>query len=244
MSPTAATATERPASAPPRPAGAARPTVRPLRVGVDGHLDDAAVRDIFLATLVLGRPLPHQRHPVLDRYADLCLGWYLGAGRPDAALVEDGDGPAGYALVCADGPAHRRWTTRRAIRFGAGAALAAARPGCPAAVRSFVGHRARDAAVLVRGSAAPPAPVHAHLNLRPGVRATWAGRQLADHVDAVCRRVGALAWYGEINAPAGRRAAALERLGGEVVARAPNRTLSALLGAEVERLTVVRHLPV
>jgi hypothetical protein len=85
--------------------------------------------------------------------------------------------------------------------------------------------------------------VHAHLNLRPGLRAGWAGRWLADHVDAVCRRAGAPAWYGEINAPAGRRAAALERLGGEVVDRAPNRTLSALIGAEVERLTVLRRLP-
>jgi hypothetical protein len=51
------------------------------------------------------------------------------------------------------------------------------------------------------------------------------------------------AWWGEINARAGRRVAALGRWGSEVVARQPNRTLTWLADAPVERLTVVRHVP-
>jgi hypothetical protein len=86
-------------------------------------------------------------------------------------------------------------------------------------------------------------PVHVHLNLMPSVRAGRGGRLLAARADELCRRLGAFGWYGEINARAGRRASALQRLGGEIVRRSPNRTLTWVMGAPVERLTVVRRLP-
>jgi hypothetical protein len=86
-------------------------------------------------------------------------------------------------------------------------------------------------------------PAHAHLNLTPSVRAGRGGRLLGDHIDSRVRRAGLPGWYGEINAIAGRRAAALERLGGEIVHRAHNHTLSAFAHRRIDRLTVVRRLP-
>jgi hypothetical protein len=52
---------------------------------------------------------------------------------------------------------------------------------------------------------------------------------------------GLSGWYGEINAVEGRRAKALELLG-SIVHKAPNHTLSWLVGQPVERLTLVRSL--
>jgi hypothetical protein len=67
---------------------------------------------------------------------------------------------------------------------------------------------------------------------------------LADFVDEACRTAGRHAWYGEINARAGRRAAAIVRhWGADIVHRAPNHTLSRMLAEPVERLTVRRVVP-
>jgi hypothetical protein len=81
---------------------------------------------------------------------------------------------------------------------------------------------------------------HAHFNATaPG----WLpGRLLADHVDAVVAASGFEAWYGEMNARAGRRVAALRRWGAEIISRRPNATLTWLAGAPVERLTVLRRV--
>jgi len=69
------------------------------------------------------------------------------------------------------------------------------------------------------------------------------GRMLAEHVDAVLRAKGIDAWYGEVNAPRGRRAAALERWGARVVDRVDNHTFSWLCHMPIERLTIVRPVP-
>ncbi len=82
------------------------------------------------------------------------------------------------------------------------------------------------------------------MNLDRSVRGTRAALMLVDHVDDVCRSLGAVGWYGEVNARVGRRATALERLVGPVVDRTPNRTASWLVGKPVERLTVVRPVAV
>jgi hypothetical protein len=83
---------------------------------------------------------------------------------------------------------------------------------------------------------------HAHLSTCDAMGGL-PGRLLADHVDTVVAAAGFAAWSGEINPRAGRRVAALGRWGAEVVARHPNRTLSWLSGAPVERLTIVRTVP-
>lgn len=211
--------------------------IRALRDG-----DDDAIAEIFRSTLVLGADLAAPP-PDLDRYQALCLGWYLGAGRPDAAVVEGADGRVvGYALVCAAPDSHRRWTRRAGVRFAAGVALRwAARRYPPEAIR-FHRLRLRDGWTLWRHSPRVLAGLgHAHLNLLPEARAGQAGRLLAAHVDGRVAHAGLPGWFGEINAAPGTRARALERLGGAVVHRAPNHTLTALVGQPIERLTVVRR---
>jgi hypothetical protein len=93
------------------------------------------------------------------------------------------------------------------------------------------------------GSPPPPFAAHAHVNVLPDRLASWAGLSLVRSVDERCRRAGLPGWFGEINAPVGKRASALERIVGPVVHRAPNHTLSWLMGRPVERLTVARTLP-
>lgn len=207
-------------------------TIRPLRAG-----DDPAVRALFRATLALGRPAPF---PLPAGYEGLCLDWYLGPGRDAAAVLCDHDGEVrGYVLVCLDEPAHRRWALPRAVAWAVRSAGTAARGGAEGA---FVRHRAADALAARRAAPASPHPVHAHWSVARGARTGRSGRLLAAHVDRVCADHGLAGWYGEINAPAGRRAAALEHLGGRVVHRQRNATLSWLTGREVERLTVARDL--
>lgn len=209
-------------------------TVRPLDDG-----DDDAVRDIFWSTIQLGSPLVEVTR--LHRYEELCLGWYLGPERHLVRLLCNGDRPVGYVLMGTGDPDHRRWVRRRAAMFAVTgvAALATRRVG-PVTAR-FVRLRLLDGWALRK--APDPMAVHIHLNLVRSARAGRGAHLLTAHVDAVCRRLGEPGWFGEVNAPVGRRSAALERLGFEVVHRAPNRTLSAMLERPIERLTVVRHLP-
>lgn len=208
-------------------------TVRPLR-----DTDDAAVREIFWSTLSLGQPVAGIA--ALDAYADLCLDWYLGPDRASAAVLDVDGEVGGYVLVGTKPEQHRRWTRRRALSFGGRTCLQllGGRHAPPAS--RFLWLRLRDGWELRRAPA--PAPAHAHMNLVRGVRTGSAAVLLRDHVDDVARRAGSPAWYGEINAPAGRRETALRRLGFDVVAQAPNRTLSWLTGTPVERLTVVREV--
>lgn len=65
---------------------------------------------------------------------------------------------------------------------------------------------------------------------------------LRPEIDARCAALGLPGWYGEINAPTGRRALALEVHGARVVHRAHNHTLSWLAQMPIERLTVARPL--
>lgn len=216
-----------------RPGGWA---VRPV-----GDGDAAPVRALFRATIALGRPLPFDL-PDLDAYERLCLDWYLGPGRDAAAVLTEGAEVRGYVLVCLDHTAYRRWAVPRALAWAArvGALLAARRYEPDAATFSRL--RLADGVAAWRSAPPPPQPVAMHFNVARGARAGDAGRRLAAHVDRLCRDRGLSGWYGEVNAAAGRRAAALERLGGRVVHRQRNATLSWLTGSPVERLTVERPL--
>lgn len=203
--------------------------------------DDAAVRALFRATVALGRPLPFDL-PDLGAYEHLCLDWYLGPGRDAAAVLTHQGEVRGYVLVCLDHTAYRRWAVPHAVVWAArvGALLAARRYGPEAA--TFARLRIADGLAGWRAAPRPPQPVAMHFNVARGARSGGAGLRLAAHVDGLCLDRGLSGWYGEINAPAGRRAAALERLGGRVVHRQPNATLSWLTGRAVERLTVERPL--
>jgi hypothetical protein len=203
--------------------------------------DEAELRRLFRETLVMGRPLPFC---LADggRYESLCLDWYLGNGRRDVAVVDAGGQIVGFALVCVDQVGYRRWVRARAARYALYSVLTLIRTSPRSSLSRFHRCRLRDGWVMMR-SPAPPFPAHAHTNVLAPQLARWAGKSLLNFVDERCRQAGLPGWYGEINAPVGRRASALERVVGPVVHRAPNHTLSWLMGGPIERLTVARTLP-
>lgn len=212
-------------------------TVRALAPG-----DDVEIERLFDATVLLGVGL--ERVPAaFDHYRRLSLGWYLGPGRADAAVAVDPSGTVvGYTLVCVDEAAASRYATTMAVRLGRHVAAAVLSGHLDRASRDFYWARTRDAGVLLAARRSPPAPVHAHLNVRQGARTLTVSRALVDHVDRRCRVAGHDVWYGEMNEREGTRRRALERLGGEVVHTAPNHTFTRLLGEPVQRLTLVRRL--
>ena len=216
-----------------------------LRIAPMERAHEQAVREIFRATLALGRPFPFStdgRQDHLAVYEELCVGWHLDDGLDDAAVLLDGDTIAGYAFVCLDVRAFERWQRRATARFLRIVLPRLALRRYPAPVDRFYELRIRDGWRTWRTRQTVPVLPHAHLNSVAG-GGELAGRLLADHVDTTCRRAGFTAWCGEINARAGRRTAALDRWGAEVVAHTPNATLSWLVGAPVERLTIVRRVP-
>ena len=204
--------------------------------------DDEAIAALFDSTLALGEPLGFDLARIAA-YRRLCLGWYLGPGRDDAAVAVDAaNRVVGYALVCTDEAAYERWMRPLAHRFIAGTfvALLTARLDRPST--RFYYDRARDAFALRDNHRMRPMPAHAHLNVGRTQRSGSIALALRDHIDARCRLAGHPGWSGEINARAGTRRRALERIGLEVVSSEVNHTLSRTLGTEVIRLTVVRHL--
>lgn len=203
--------------------------------------DDTAIEQLFDDTLLLGAAL--ERRPVaFDHYRRLSLGWYLGPGRDDTAVAVDASGAiVGYTLVCIDEAAASRWAVRSTLTLARHVATAGLLGRLDRDSRNFYRARLSDARVLVAARRTPPALVHAHLNVRHGVRTLTVSRLLVDHVDARCRAAGHDAWYGELNEREGSRRRALERLGADIVDCVPNRTLSTLLGEPVQRLTLVRR---
>jgi hypothetical protein len=211
---------------------------RPLQAG-----DDDAIAAIFDATVMLGAALD----PVpigFDAYRHVCLGWYLGPGRTDAAVAVDDDGAVvGYALVCTDEAAAATWSRNASVRFARRVVGAGVRGGLDRPSRSFYAARGRDAVRLAWRRTAPPATVHAHLNVVRSARSGSAALALIEHIDRTSGAAGADTWYGEMNERTGRRLTALRRLGLELVHAEPNHTLTGLLGEPVQRLTVIRHVP-
>ena len=214
----------------------AAPVVRPLIAR-----DEAELRRLFRDTLVMGRPLPFS---LADggRYESLCLDWYLGRGRHSASVVDIGGQIVGFALVCTDQAAYQRWVRARAARYTLYSLRVLFRTDPRSPISRFLRCRMRDGWVMMR-SPPPPFDAHAHVNVLPNRLVSWIGLSLVHCVDENCRRAGLPGWYGEINAPVGKRASALERIVGPVVHRAPNHTLSWLVGRPVERLTVARTIP-
>ena len=200
--------------------------------------DREEIRRIFASTLALGRPVSVGG---VGAYADFSLDWYLDGS--DAAQVHlERHHVTGYVLVCTDEDAYEAHRRRAALRYGRALLRTMANGHLDAEARRFHRLRIQDGWRLYRQGPVRPADAHIHLNLRPGARASQAGRRLVDAADQVVDRAGLDAWYAQINAPVGRRADALVRLGAEVIHRDENLTLTAWLGRPVERLTILRRL--
>ena len=204
--------------------------------------DAEQVRALFRATAAAGRPLQLPETDLVA-YASLCLDYYLvEEGAACAVLVED-DALTGYAMVALDHAAFERWIRPRALRWvGRGLGRIARAPGS----RSATFHRRRllDGISTLGRGVRPPMPAHIHINVRAGRRGVQAGFALAEHADVVVRAAGLPGYFGEVNVPRRRpgREHALRRLGGVVVHRQPNHTMSWLAGQPVERLTIARSL--
>jgi hypothetical protein len=212
--------------------------IRPLRAA-----DEPELRRVFRSTIALGHPVSDDADLVaaLRPYERLCLEWYLGPGREHASVLRDANTVVGYALVCVEPAAFARWQRRAGARFAVHVAPRLLFRRYPASIRRFYRLRLRDGWDRWRHSDDAVAGLpHAHFNAI--TTGGLPGRVLADHVDAVVAAAGFDSWYGEMNARAGRRIAALGRWGSEIVSRRPNGTLSWLTGTPVERLTVVRHV--
>lgn len=209
--------------------------VRPLRPA-----DEAHVRRIFCETIALGSPV-HLPSRELDRYADLCLEWYLEHFEGSLVVVEDGI-VRGYLLVCLDTHSQTSWSTRRAVRWGSSALLRVLTGRARGDARRFITSRIRDGLALWRAGSTPPFPAHAHVNLDPQLRGVNVGHQLLARMDQLVAAADLPGWFGEMNWPSGTSYAAVEEAGAIVIERHHNHTLSWLAGIPIERATVVRPL--
>lgn len=203
--------------------------------------DTPALLDVFHQTLALGRPLPFP-FPLADAYAELCLGWYLERSPSWDQVVEVDGQVGGYVLVCTDQGAFERWQLAAGYRYLRRVAAAMTSGQLRGDAARFVWLRLLDGFDAWREADPGASGVHAHFNLLPAARGGLVVGQLVEHIDAVCRRVGARRWSGQINSLAGSRRRVLAEYGWTLLAVTPNRTLSWLAGAPVERLTVERQV--
>jgi len=209
--------------------------VRAIQPGEQGQ-----VRQLFRDTLLRGRPMPAAVGD-LDDYESLCLDWYLHRGQVVVAV--EGSRVRGYLLACLDELGHRRWARRRGLDWAAAMAWQTALGRRRGEARRFVWLRIRDALHAWRHAPPPPFPAHAHVNLAPRLRSARIGPRLAETMDDLVAGVGLEGWYGELNVPAGRSLAVLERIGVAVVHRQPSRSFTWLEGAPIERVTLARSVP-
>jgi len=201
------------------------------------------IRRIFVDTMLIGRR-PEQSIDLLDAYADVCLGWYLGPGLADAAVAVDAArGVVGYALVCSDPESHTRWVRHRSMALAWSVSRRWGSGRLSSDSRRFYGSRVRDLRALRHSASAAPSPVHAHLNVCRTNRTGSVALALRDHIDRRCDAAGSTLWWAEMNAVEGHRQRALERLGIDVLDSVRNETLSRLTEQPVVRLRVVRRLP-
>lgn len=209
---------------------------------IDGYEDE--IRTIFCETLFLGRPSAASID-CFHLYESLCLDWYLQNGRADATVVIDAASGvvAGYALLCFDSQHNNDWVrkkVRELIVANIGLFLCGklSRSGMSFYVRRFL-----DAFTIYyrrRVKLSVQITTHVHVNIRSAFHSGSVALALLDHIDDSCRRRGVTEWVGEMNARHGTRVRAIERVVGEVVDVAPNRTMSHALGVRVHRLTIRR----
>ena len=202
---------------------------------------ESYIRTLFWETVSIGNPLPFTLS-CARRYEELGLGWYLTHGINDAAVVERDGNVIGYGLFCADAQSFRKHQNQQILLLAIEVLFAFFTFRINVESRRFYWYRIRDSLTIFRSRNTLPADVHAHahLNVNRANHDAFAARMLRDHSDAVSRRHGLNAYFGEMNAVGGKRLLSLRRVGGDVVNESRNFTFSWLAGAQVRRLTLVR----
>jgi hypothetical protein len=202
---------------------------------------ESYIRTLFWETVSIGNPLPFTLS-CARRYEELGLGWYLTHGINDAAVVERDGNVIGYGLFCADAQSFRKHQNQQILLLVIEVLFAFFTFRINVESRRFYWYRIRDSLTIFRSRNMLPADVHAHahLNVNRANHDAFAARMLRDHSDAMSRRHGLNAYFGEMNAVGGKRLLSLRRVGGDVVNESRNFTFSWLAGAQVRRLTLVR----
>lgn len=204
------------------------------------------VRKIFRETFLLGQPL-EKKIDNFDLYEAMSLDWYLSTGANECAVVVDTETREvlGYVLVCTKSEDYEHWLRAqvwRVLRTNLALALTArlSRVGW-----QFYSRRFLDAITVgkTRNDFEMTKLAHVHLNLRSHARTGSIALALFAHADAVCRQQGITSWTGEINALAGTREKAIQRLVGEIIDIKVNRTASFFSQQVVNRITVRRVVP-
>jgi hypothetical protein len=210
--------------------------LRPLLPG-----DDDEIKNIFMETIVMGQPL-NFRIRFQDDFAHVSLGWYLIYAREFCRCLVTDDGQiVGYVLICADEKKFNRWMYKQTIRLMVKSITVAPIGLLRGGTWGLYWRRVADGAKLRRQELPVNFDMHAHVNMRSHARFGAGGLQSLRYVDEQAAILGFAGWYADINSKSGRRSASLERLGGQIIQRSHNRTLSWLAGESIERLRVVRQ---
>lgn len=209
--------------------------LRPL-----GPNDDDEIKAIFLETIVMGNSLKFKIRFQED-FVNVSLGWYLKFARDlGRCMVADDGEIVGYVLICADEQVFNKWMFKKSIRLMIKSLVVAPFGLLRGGTWGLYWRRVVDGAKLSRQKLPKNFDMHAHVNMRSHARFGAGGLQSLRYVDEQATLTGHAGWYADINAKAGRRSASLERLGGEIIERSYNRTLSWLVNQPIERLRVVR----
>lgn len=208
---------------------------------IDGYENE--IRTIFRETLFLGRP-SSATIDCFHLYESLCIDWYLQYGKDDAVVVIDAASGevAGYALLCFDTTHNDYWVRGKVRELVLANAKLLIRGKLSRSGMSFYARRLLDAITIFRRRVKlhMEMTTHVHVNIRSAFHSGSVALALMGHIDDSCRRRGVTEWVGEMNARHGTRVRAIQRVVGEVVDVAPNRTMSHALGVPVHRMTIRR----
>lgn len=210
---------------------------------VDGRNHRLAVEDLFRATMLAGEPMPFFLHG-LDHYTHFALDWYFSALGGHVLVALDDDRVVGYALVATNPNGYARHLRRALAALAARLSTNLILGRINADSRAFYRNRIGDSwrIWLDRRRIDVRDEPHIHMNVVTNARQGTTAAALIDAVDTVVRAAGHNSWVGEVNAVAGRRRRALERVVGTILDERHNVTASRILGTPIVRYTVRRSL--
>ena len=211
---------------------------------VDGrsHRDD--VERLFHSTILAGEPMSFPLAGV-DHYANFCLNWYFTHASGHVLVAVDGNNVVGYALVCTAPNDYGRGVQRAIVTLAVRLLMQLASGNIGRESRAFYRDRLRDSWRIWRDRRRIDVhdEAHAHMNVAAQARTGTTAAELIAAIDFVVADAGFSSWVGEVNAEAGRRRRALERVVGTILDERPNITATNLLGRLVVRYTVRRSVP-
>jgi len=209
----------------------------------DGRPHRLAVEELFRATMLAGDPMPFFLHG-LDHYTHFALDWYFSALGGHVLVALDNDRVVGYALVATDPNGYARHLRRALAALAARLSAHFVLGRINAESRAFYRDRIGDSWRIWRDRRRIDVhdEPHVHMNVVANARRGTTAAALIDAVDATVRAAGHDSWVGEVNAEAGRRRRALERVVGTILDERHNVTASRILGTPIVRYTVRRSL--